>query len=58
MRYNPDTERGHILTIEKIAEQGMDAIRALPKPPEREFLWDCTNGQGWIKNPNFIPSLV
>lgn len=56
MRYNPDTERG--FTIEQHAAESRDAIRCLPKPPEREFVWDCTHGRGWIKNPNFIPSLI
>jgi hypothetical protein len=56
MRYNPDTERG--ITIEQLLAQGRNTLVGLPKPPEREYLWDCTNGQGWVKNPNFIPSLI
>lgn len=56
MRYNPDTERG--ITIEKLEELGRNTILPPLKSPEREYLWDCTNGRGWVKNPNFIPSLV
>lgn len=56
MRYNPDTERG--ITIDRLLAQGRNTLVGLPKPPEREYLWDCTNGQGWVKNPNFIQSLV
>lgn len=56
MRYNPDTERG--LTFEAHVEESRVALQNLPKPLEREFLWDCTNGSGWVRNPNFIPSLV